>query len=129
MDDRFWRKALRVEFDRFWLQALRVHCGRQICDQIGPEFGHQICDQIGPEKELDLAAQKLVWLAKKMARETNNKKAERPKILKSKNVALARNDITMHARPEPILGLAMLPGAIQTGLTGTSSAPLPPIDS
>ena len=114
LDDRFWRKALRVEFDRFWLQALRVH------------FGRQICDQIGPEKTVDLVAQKLVWLAQKMARETNNKKAERPKILKSKNVVLARNDITMHARPEPILGLATLPGAIQTGLTGPSSAPLPP---
>ena len=114
LDDRFWRKALRVEFDRFWLQALRVH------------FGRQICEQIGPQKTVDLVAQKLVWLAKKMARETNNKKAERPKILKSKNVVLARNDITMHARPEPILGLAALPGAIQTGLTGPSSAPLPP---
>ena len=117
LDDRFWRKALRVEFDRFWIQALRVH------------FGRQICEQIGPQKTVDLVAQKLVWLAKKMARETNNKKAERPKILKSKNVVLARNDITMHARPEPILGLATLPGAIQTGLTGPSSAPFPPVDS
>ena len=62
LDDRFWIQALRVEFDRFWIQALRVH------------FGHQICDQIGPEKTLDLAAQKMVWLARKLVWEPKKPK-------------------------------------------------------
>ena len=48
--------------DRFWIRVLRV------------EFGRQICDQIGPEKTLDLAAQKMVWLARKLVWEPKKPK-------------------------------------------------------